>query len=223
MRKGHISKSRTEWDRGFECLGHSNWTICSPLSLFWSAKFKFVSSLYWQANSYYPRGLIVRKEHISNSKLYETEGFECLGHSYWTICSPLSPAHSVLEFFQSMNDADLHIMMQGGEAIINEGRCANGDWRLRWPLYIYIYILVSPVGGSTGSCIVLLQFWFCWDWSVEQQQTKYHLRTRMDRLVKINALGLTFLCYNLTAQPVALPDILEILESFALQFRGKIE
>ena len=44
-----------------ECLGHSNRTICSPLSPFSSDKFPFVTSLYWEANPYYPRGLIVRK------------------------------------------------------------------------------------------------------------------------------------------------------------------
>ena len=54
--------------RGFECLGHSNWTICSPLSPFCSGNFQFVSSLYWEANSFYPRGLIVRKGRFSTSK-----------------------------------------------------------------------------------------------------------------------------------------------------------
>ena len=76
---------------GFECLGHSNWTICSPLSpsSFWN--FQFVSILYWEANSYYPRGLIVRRGVFPIPKLNETGGSRCLGHSFWTICSPLSP------------------------------------------------------------------------------------------------------------------------------------
>ena len=53
---------------GFGCLGHSYWTICIPLSPFCSGNFQFVSPLYWEANSYYPRGLIVRKGRFSNSK-----------------------------------------------------------------------------------------------------------------------------------------------------------
>ena len=41
-------------ERGnFECLGHSNWTICSMCS---PSCFS-----YWEANSYYPRGLIMGK------------------------------------------------------------------------------------------------------------------------------------------------------------------
>ena len=40
---------------GFQCLGHSSWTICSPLSLFCSENFPTFSLLYWEANSYYPR------------------------------------------------------------------------------------------------------------------------------------------------------------------------
>ena len=41
-------------ERGnFECLGHSNWTICSMRSP--------PCLSYWEANSYYPRGLIMGK------------------------------------------------------------------------------------------------------------------------------------------------------------------
>ena len=43
---------------GFQCLGHSNWTICSPLSPFCSENFPTFSLSYWGAHSYYPRGLI---------------------------------------------------------------------------------------------------------------------------------------------------------------------
>ena len=60
--------SRNEWDRGFECLGHSNWTICIPLSHFCSGNFQNFSLSYWEANSYYPRGLIVRKGSFANSR-----------------------------------------------------------------------------------------------------------------------------------------------------------
>ena len=36
---------------GFQCLGHSNWTICSPLSTFSTCNFPFISLSYWEANS----------------------------------------------------------------------------------------------------------------------------------------------------------------------------
>ena len=75
---------------GFECLVLSNWTICSPFSLFCFENFQFVLPLYWEANSYYPRGQWERGE-FPIQKQNETAGFECLGHSNQTICSPLSP------------------------------------------------------------------------------------------------------------------------------------
>ena len=53
---------------GFGCLGHSKWTICSPLSPFCSGNFPFVSFSYWGTISYYPRGLILRKGRFANSK-----------------------------------------------------------------------------------------------------------------------------------------------------------
>ena len=68
VRKGKCATPELNETEGVECLGHSNWTICSPLSPFCSGNFQFVSSLYWEANSYYPRGLIVRKGSFSNSK-----------------------------------------------------------------------------------------------------------------------------------------------------------
>ena len=77
--------------KGFECLGHLNWTICSPLSPFCSGNFQFFSPLYWEANSYYPRGLIVRKRSNPTPELNDTQGFECLRHLNIIICSPLSP------------------------------------------------------------------------------------------------------------------------------------
>ena len=39
----------------FQCLGHSNWTICSLLSQFCSDICPIFPLLYWKANSYYPR------------------------------------------------------------------------------------------------------------------------------------------------------------------------
>merc|ERR1711950_104175 len=59
---------------GFGCLGHSNWTICSLLSHFCSYKFKTFSLSYWEANSYYPRGLILRKGNSSNFRNGQNRG-----------------------------------------------------------------------------------------------------------------------------------------------------
>ena len=53
---------------GIEWLGHPNWSICSLLGPFCSYIFQFVWTLYWEANSYYPRGLIVRKGKLSNHR-----------------------------------------------------------------------------------------------------------------------------------------------------------
>merc|ERR1739842_188579 len=44
---------------GFQCLWHSNWTICSPLSPYCTEIFPTFPLSYWGANSYYPRGLIM--------------------------------------------------------------------------------------------------------------------------------------------------------------------
>ena len=57
-----------DWTEGFQCLGHPNWTSCSPLSQFCSEIFQTFSLSYWGANSYYPRGLIIGKGNSPNSK-----------------------------------------------------------------------------------------------------------------------------------------------------------
>ena len=41
--------------QGFECLGHSNWTICSLLSQFCSLNFPTSTSLYWGAQFLLPQ------------------------------------------------------------------------------------------------------------------------------------------------------------------------
>ena len=62
-----------------------------PLNPFCSRNIPTSSISYWEANSYYPGGLIMGKGVYPTSKLDETEGFHCLGNSNWTICSPLRP------------------------------------------------------------------------------------------------------------------------------------
>ena len=39
----------------FQCMGHSNWTICSLLSQFCFCKFSNFCTFILEANSYYPR------------------------------------------------------------------------------------------------------------------------------------------------------------------------
>ena len=53
--KGNFSTPKLDETEGFQCLGHSNWTICSPFSQFCSEIFPSFSLSYWEAISYYPR------------------------------------------------------------------------------------------------------------------------------------------------------------------------
>ena len=65
---------------GFQCLGHSNWTTCSPLSPFGSEIFCAFSRSYWGANSYYPRGLIMGVGRISPFPIWmRLRGFSAWG------------------------------------------------------------------------------------------------------------------------------------------------
>merc|ERR1712214_148241 len=66
--KGNFSTPKLDETEGFQCLGHSNWTICSPLSHFCFQNFPPFSLSYWEANSYYPRGPILGKGQFLNSK-----------------------------------------------------------------------------------------------------------------------------------------------------------
>ena len=71
--------SKLNETRGFQCLGQSNWTICSPLSHFCSQIFTNFSLSYWEANSYYPRGPIIEKWNSSNPKIGWDRGFSVPG------------------------------------------------------------------------------------------------------------------------------------------------
>ena len=55
LKKGKWHSHNLGETQDYECLGHSNRTICSPLSLFCSLIFFTFQLLYWGANSYYPR------------------------------------------------------------------------------------------------------------------------------------------------------------------------
>ena len=48
----------------FECLGHSNWTICITLSPSSSKIIPTFPLSYWEANSYYPTRLIIQLKNL---------------------------------------------------------------------------------------------------------------------------------------------------------------
>ena len=73
-----FSTSKVDEKEGFQCLGHSNWTICIPLNPFCYRNFPTFSPSYWEANSYYPRGLIMEKGNSHNSKSERDSGFSML-------------------------------------------------------------------------------------------------------------------------------------------------
>ena len=89
-KRGILPTSKLNETESFQCLGNSNWTICTPLSPSCFKNFPSFPLSYWEANSYYPRGLIMGKGNHPTPELNERGNFECLGHSNWTICSPLS-------------------------------------------------------------------------------------------------------------------------------------
>ena len=59
----------------FQCQGHSNWTICSPLSPSCFQNFPTFSLSYWEANSYYPRGPIMGKGILTTPEVKDRVGF----------------------------------------------------------------------------------------------------------------------------------------------------
>ena len=52
--KGILLTPKLDETGGFQCLGHSNWTICSPLNPFCSKTFLLFTPSYWGAHSNYP-------------------------------------------------------------------------------------------------------------------------------------------------------------------------
>ena len=68
LKCGILTTLKLDETERFGCLGHSNWTICSPLSPFCLELFPTVQLSYWGAHSYYPRGLIMEKGNSPNSQ-----------------------------------------------------------------------------------------------------------------------------------------------------------
>ena len=83
---------------GFQCLGNSNWTLCSLLSWFCHNNFPTSSSLYWGSHFLlHPKELKIKQG--IHPKMDETQGFQYLGHSNWTLCSLLTDFVSNFPFF----------------------------------------------------------------------------------------------------------------------------
>ena len=74
----------------FQCLGHLNWTKCSPVSFSCARIFPTFWLSYWEPILITPEVQLWERGNLPTSKLDETEGFRRLGHSNWTKCSPLS-------------------------------------------------------------------------------------------------------------------------------------
>ena len=92
MEKGILPTPKVDETEGFKCLGHSNWTICIPLSPFCPGNFPTFFTFILEGQFLLPQMTKnERKGIIPTSKLDDTGGFKCLGHSNWTICIPLDP------------------------------------------------------------------------------------------------------------------------------------
>ena len=88
---------------GFQCLGHSNWTICSPLSPLCSEIFPNFSLSYRRAHSYFPRGLkISKRDSLKNGCLLKVESVSvCVFLRSQEMPSSLSGSHSDHSLFPS--------------------------------------------------------------------------------------------------------------------------
>ena len=102
-RDGESPNSTPELDEieGIERLGHSNWTICSQMRTFCSRGFSNFSVSYWEANSYYPRGLIMGKGDSSNFKIEWDKGFSVPGAFKLDHLQPIEPIlfQKIFNFF----------------------------------------------------------------------------------------------------------------------------
>ena len=88
-----ITPERGRLKMKFSQPEHSNWTLCCLFSQFCSLNFPTSTSLYWGVGS--PILIAPERERLKMGKqnspnLSETQGFECLGHSNWTIFRLLS-------------------------------------------------------------------------------------------------------------------------------------
>ena len=77
--------------QGCQYLRHSNWTICSLLGQVCLPNFIIFSLLCWEANSYYPRGLILRKGNFSNFRIGQDRGVWVPGAFKLDYLQPVKP------------------------------------------------------------------------------------------------------------------------------------
>ena len=89
--RGILPTSKLNETEGFQYLGHSNWTICSPLSHFCFQIFPSFPPSYWEANSYYPRGPIIGKGNSSNFKIGWDRGLSVPGAFKLDHLQPIEP------------------------------------------------------------------------------------------------------------------------------------
>ena len=75
--------------QGFRYLGHSNWTIFSLLNWFCPRIFPSSWSLYWGSHFLLPQRAENEEKGLTK-KMEDTQGFQYLGHSNWTIFSLLN-------------------------------------------------------------------------------------------------------------------------------------
>ena len=83
----------------FEYLGHSNWTICSPLSPICTKRFSTFSPSYWEANSYLPQRANNGKGAFIQLQNWMRQGFS----SAWGIQTGPFAAHWALLFQKIFN------------------------------------------------------------------------------------------------------------------------
>ena len=109
----------------FECLGDSNWTICIILSPSSSKNFQTFLPSYWEANSYYPRGLIMEKRDSSNFKIEWDKGFSVPGAFKLDHLQPIEPIllQKISNFF---------IFILGSQFLLPQ-RANNGKWEFIQP------------------------------------------------------------------------------------------
>merc|ERR1711978_173272 len=83
MGKGVLPTPKQNETGGFQCLGHSNWIICSPLSHFCSNIFSLFHLHTGRPILITPEGQLSEMGILPTSKQNKTGGFQCLGPSNW--------------------------------------------------------------------------------------------------------------------------------------------
>ena len=89
--RGNFSTPKLDETEGFQCLGRSNWTICSPLR---PSCPEIIPTFHLHTGEpilitlegqWWEMGILTATE------MDEIDYFQCLGRSNWTVWSPLSP------------------------------------------------------------------------------------------------------------------------------------